>query len=223
MIEAIGLTTLILSAITIPMSILNYSMLLNEEVRVILEYKVKPFFWSLIVLVLIISLKVIFGCTLLTGIVHSPLVVRYSLTLALTAYFFAYNLGLLIILIENRIRPVANSNVRDMIALGMLLYVFFDKVHIGQYVDYMSYAFLLFLIYIIARLNLYLKFMDKLVEPVDVTNPTKLYIICSYITAIACVVPDINIARSLFFLAMLKAIIAFIRFDKETIWLSKYK
>jgi len=223
MIEAIGLTTLILSAITIPMSILNYSMLLNKEVRVILEYKVKPFFWSLIVLVLIISLKVIFGCTLLTGIVHSPLVVRYSLTLALTAYFFAYNLGLLIILIKDRIRPVANSNVRDMIALGMLLYVFFDKVHIGQYVDYMSYAFLLFLIYIIARLNLYLKFMDKLVEPVDVTNPTKLYIICSYITAIACVVPDINIARSLFFLAMLKAIIAFIRFDKETIWLSKYK
>jgi hypothetical protein len=69
----------------------------------------------------------------------------------------------------------------------------------------------------------YVKVSNILFEPADVVPATKFYIISSYLTAIACITPDIDTAKSLFFLAMIKAIVSLICFDREIRWLFKYK
>jgi len=222
--ETIRMIVIVLSALTIPISILNYSILLSgDHVRMFLGNKVKEFLGCLVAIFVIISLKVIFGCTLLNGIIHTQPIVRHILTLALTIYFFIYNIGLLTIFLKHDLKPVLGVEIRDIVALGMLLYLFFDKIHIGYYMDHLSRVFLVFLVYTLFRMRIYLKVSNMLFEPINVIPATKFYLICSYLTAIACITPNMDVAKSIFFLATIKAIISLILFDREIRWLNKYK
>jgi len=222
MIEIIGILIIALSVATIPVVILNYSMLFSKDAKHFLRYRVKEFLYALITLITILSLKVLFGCTLLTGIIHSPQIVREFLTLVLIAYFFCYNVVLLVMLVKQRFKPLIGVNVRDIVIYTMVLYVFFDKVDISFFVDYISYAFIISLAYTLLRLDMYLKVVDKLIEPIDVLKPTRIYIMCSYLTAIACLVSDQGIAKSIFLVAMIKAIVSLLYFDYQIRWVERY-
>ena len=193
----------LISIATVVLSILNYTMLLNKDVGMFLNYRIKEFLYALIIMVLIISLKVIFGSLLLYGIIHSPRTVRLFITLALSTYFLMYNSGLFVMLLKQGFRPVFNAEVQNVLIYTMVFYLFFDKVSISEYVDALSYVFLIFLMYTLLRTDAYLKILNMLVEPVNVVKPTKLYVLCSYLTAIACLINDLDVARSIFLLAII--------------------
>jgi len=221
-IDLIRIFIIALSVATIPVAILNYSMLFGKDAKHFLRYRVKEFLYALVTLITILSLKVLLGCTLLTGIIHSPQIVREFLTLVLIAYFFCYNVVLLVMLVKQRFKPLIGVNVRDLILYTMVIYVFFDKVDVSFFVDYISYVFIVSLVYTLLRLDMYLKVVDKLIEPIDVLKPTRIYIICSYLTAIACLVSDQSIAKSIFLVAMIKAIASIMYFDYQIRWVEKY-
>jgi hypothetical protein len=220
--DIIRVLIIALSVATIPVAILNYSMLFGKDAKHFLRYRVRKFLYALITLIAILSLKVSLGSTLLTGIIPSPQVVREFLTLALVAYFFCYNVVLLVMLVKQRFKPLIGVNVRDLILYTMVIYVFFDKVDISFFVDHISYIFMVSIVYTLFRLDMYLKIVDKLIEPIDVLKPTRIYIIGSYLTAIACLVSDQSIAKSMFLIAMIKAIASILYFDYQIRWVEKY-
>jgi len=176
MIEIVNSIILVVSVWTIPLSLINLGFI-NDDVRIFLSYKVGKFFYALLAMLSIITLKVIFGSTLLNGIIHSSDMVRRLLTLALSLYFFAYNVGLFLTLISSRLKPRCSTEIRDLVLSSLVLYLFFKEVnYLSYYVDFISYFFLFWLVYILFRLNVYLKVSRHVVDPIDVLKPTKLFI-----------------------------------------------
>jgi hypothetical protein len=211
----------LMSALTAVLAILNYSLLLGKGVDTLLNYKIRELFYILIVMLILFAIKAIFGCKLLTGIVDSSHTIKLLTTFAMSTYFFGYNLGLMVMLITQGFRPIITREVMNFVLYTMVLYLFVDKVSLSSYVDIMSYVFIITLIYVLFRIKIYLKILNLLIEPVDVIKPTQIFVISTYITAIACMIGDLDIAKSLFLLAMAKAIISFIHFDVEIRKVSK--
>ncbi len=221
-IEIIDLLTKIFSAITIVFSLANVTMV-NEESKLYLSYNVKKFLYALIIMLYIITLKVVFGCTLLKGLINSPEIVRHSLTLLLSLYFFIYNVGFFYVMVKNGFRPKCDSIIRDFVLGSIVAYLFFkEAIDLSPYVDYVAYLFVIWIIILIVRLDKYNKVLRNLIEPQDVNKPTRWFILCSYLTSIACIIPNIAIAKSMFLLAMIKALVALVSSDKSIRWITKY-
>jgi len=92
----------------------------------------------------------------------------------------------------------------------MVLYLFLDKVSLSDYIEILSYVFLAYLPHIISRTKMYLRILNELVEPVDVVKPTRVYVLCTFLTAVAPMINDLDIARSMFFMAIVKAMLSLV-------------
>ena len=218
----IDLLVKLLSAITIVLSLMNVTMV-NEDSKLFLSYNVKKFFYALVIMLYIITLKVLFGCTLLKGLINTPEIVRHFLTFLLCLYFCIYNVIFFYIMVKNGFRPKCDRIVREFILGSIVAYLFFKEgFDISVYVDYVAYLFVVWILIVIVRLDKYSKVFKYLVEPEDVTKPTRLFILCPYLTSVACLIPEISIAKSMFLLAMVKALASLVSFDRSIKWVERY-
>ena len=225
-----------LSLATIPLVFFNYLILFNDEIKLILSREVKKFFLTLLATTLIISHKVIFGCTLLPGIISTPDIFREFLTAALSLLLFIYNLGLAYILIKNKNNPRFNpARIPPLIIYPMIFFLFLEYIlnHIiknnrliDDIVNISSLFFLLILIWVLYRLKMYLKIEKMIIEPIDVSKPTIIFVVGTYISSLAILISlyDITVAKAFFIISMFKFALSLLYFDRSINWIfsSKY-
>jgi hypothetical protein len=216
---------------TIPFAILNYSMLLNDHARNYLSNEVKKFFIVLVVTILIISFKVLFGCTLLPGIIDTPRVLKEFMTLILAVFICSYNVGLAYVLLQIQIKPVFDHRIMTLITSSVVFFLFFGYLNhyvarpeIDELLNMLSILFIFTLVYTLYRTKMYLKVLSSIVDPIDVLKPTIWFVIGSYISAMAVIVSfhSMVIAKAMFILAMIKFSTSVATFDRRISWISKH-
>ncbi|HIP58396.1 MAG TPA: hypothetical protein EYH00_03730 [Archaeoglobus profundus] len=86
--------------------------------------------------------------------------------------------------------------------------------------------FLLILIWVLYRLKMYLKIEKMIIEPINVSKPTIIFVVGTYISSLAILISlyDITVAKAFFIIAMFKFALSLLYFDRSINWIfsSKY-
>lgn len=232
--DLIGLISVTLSIATIPIVFINYLNLFNNEVRLILSREIKKFFLTLLATIIIISCKIIFGCTLLPGIISTPPIFREFMTTALSLLLLAYNVELAYIFIKNNfIKPIID-HVPPLIIYPMTTFLFFQYIVnytedyyiiINNILNVSSFFFLLTLVWVVYRLKKYLKIEKMIVEPIDILKPTILFVLATYISSLTILISlhDILVAKAFFMISLIKFTLSLIYLDKSISWIFSFK
>jgi len=228
----VRLSFVTLSIATIPLVFFNYLTLFNDEIKSILSREIKKFFLTLLATTFVISCKVVFGCTLLPGVIDTPDIFREFMTAVLSLLLYTYNLGLAYILIKNNLRPIPDR-IPPLIIYPITIFLFLEYI-LNSIVNYRlvddilnisSFFFLLILVWVLYRLKMYLKIEKMIVEPIDVSKPTILFVIGTYISSLAILISlhDIIVAKAFFVISMFKFALSLLYIDRSINWIISSK
>ncbi|AEA46961.1 hypothetical protein [Archaeoglobus veneficus] len=203
----------IISLISLILSYLNYSTVCSRnEAKELLNWKVRETFYALTVLGIILALKVLFGCTLLEGLLNSPQLVKYTLTLAVDIYVFVFNTILLYTLFRAGYTPRYSEEATHLLFYTAVLWLVLEKVRISMLSTFLITLLALSIAVTLVKIGKYTKAMNVIVEPADLTRSLKLFLVFTFLSSTAGIayMVDVQVAESLFMLSIAAAILSIV-------------
>lgn len=170
---------------------------------------------------------------MLPGIIPAPFYIKALLTLAMAFILNIYNIGLLFVLAKTGLSLGDNRSCRMIpLILGtMAILPFSDyickNIPMNLLNSVTSGAVFLYLpvsLYTAKLAKIYRDVQSNLIEPIDVTGPTRLFVVATYLFALAIVVGLLNPiqGRTIVIVALLKCALSLVRFTRNVYWVRKF-
>jgi len=228
MIGVIEWVYIVLSLSTIPLALFNYAMTRDASINRYLHAQIRKFCVVLLATIVVISMKVIMGCTLLPGLLSTPYLLKEVMTLLLSILLFAYNVGLAYFLFNTLSKPVIDCKFTALLSNTVLLFLFFSYLseylttELDKILNLTAFLFISILVYSLYRLKLYLNVLKDIVEPIDVQKPTMLFVIGSYLSATAVIISlhSLIVAKIMFMISIIYIGASMLLFDRRIRWIA---
>ncbi len=167
------------------------------------------------------------------GIIPAPFYVKAILTLTMAFILYIYNVGLLIILAKTGLSLGDNRSCRMIpLILGTMAILPFsdylcNNVPINILNSATNGAVLLYLpisLYTVKLAKIYKDVQNNLIEPIDVTGPTRLFVVATYLFALAIIVGLLNPiqGRTIVIVALLKCALSLVKFTRNVYWVKRF-